>query len=413
MSFSKESQNLMIEFFDVFDKFMYNKSGSQGKVDQLIYYLFNELVVSKKVYHKVYKKLIKKNVKEINNTKDVPTTDLLDGTYISKKIKNIVLNEGLCVVNFELKIQGLNVILNFVVYDEEMMENLYILDNYADKIFIYIKFLLFFLKNKKPKTVTYYIYLTKCEKMLPESKTSVIGPINCNTGITYGCQKNGSIVIYRHEEWFKVCCHETIHAFCLDFNNLNTEKVNNLIKEIVNIKSFYNLFESYTEFWALIFNTLFCTLDIVGTKLKSKKESLLYIDFMLQYEKLFSLYQCVKVLDFMGLKYENLIGNDNISKSLKNLYYKENSNVFAYYVLKLILLYYKDEFLLWCKKNNKNVFFLFTKNDESLISFGNFLKNFLLDEKIKKDIKNIEPFFKNKKNTIIHNTLRMTILDTK
>ena len=38
MSFSKASQNLMIEFFDVFDNFMYNKSDSQGKVDQLIHY---------------------------------------------------------------------------------------------------------------------------------------------------------------------------------------------------------------------------------------------------------------------------------------------------------------------------------------------------------------------------------------
>ena len=79
----------------------------------------------------------------------------------------------------------------------------------------------------------------------------------------------------------------------------------------------------------------------------------------------------------------------------------------------MVLLYYKDEFLLWCKENNKNVFFLFTKNDESLISFGNFLKKFLLDKKIKKDIKKMESFFKTKKNTNIHETLRMTILDTK
>ena len=72
---------MMIEFFDVFDNFMYNKSGSQGKVDQLIHYLFKELVVSKKVYNKVYKKLIKKTVKEINNASDVPKTDLLEGKY--------------------------------------------------------------------------------------------------------------------------------------------------------------------------------------------------------------------------------------------------------------------------------------------------------------------------------------------
>jgi hypothetical protein len=413
MSFSKISQHLMVDFFDIFDTFMYNKSSSQGKVDQLLYYLYKEIIVSKKVYNKVYKKLIKKSIKEINTLNDLPRTDLLNGKYISKTIKNTVLNEGLCALKFDLNIQGLKIQLNFIVYDEEMMDKLYIIDNYADKIFIYIKFLLFFLKNKKPRSINYYIYLTKHKKLLPKNKTSIIGPVNCNTGLTYGCQENGEIAVYRQEEWFKVCCHETIHSFCLDFNNLNSEKVNNIVKGIVNIKSFYNLFESYTEFWALIFNTLFSTLDIVGTNLKSKKEALLYIDFMLQYEKLFSLYQCVKVLNFMGLSYKNLIGDDDISNSLKNLYYKENSNVFAYYILKLVLLYYKDNFLLWCKENNKNVFFIFTKNDESLISFGNFLKDFLSKEDIKKDIEKMEQFFKSKKNdkTLLH-TLRMTIINT-
>ncbi len=115
----------------------------------------------------------------------------------------------------------------------------------------------------------------------------------------------------------------------------------------------------------------------------------------------------------MGLKYKNLIGGDDISNSLKNLYYKENSNIFAYYILKLVLLYYKDEFLLWCKENNKNVFFIFTKNDESLISFGNFLKEFLLKDTIKKDIEKMEQFFKSKKNDkTLSDTLRMTIINT-
>ena len=43
-------------------------------------------------------------------------------------------------------------------------------------------------------------------------------------------------------------------------------------------------------------------------KQENKVDSfLLYLDFILHYEKIFSLFQCTKVLDYMGLTYENLL----------------------------------------------------------------------------------------------------------
>ena len=65
-------------------------------------------------------------------------------------------------------------------------------------------------------------------------------------------------------------------------------------------------------------------------------------------EKLYSVYQLVKILDYMGLRYEDLILKNRMNKTL----YKESTNVFCYYILKSILLYNSNEFIEWCLKHN-------------------------------------------------------------
>ena len=141
---------------------------------------------------------------------------------------------------------------------------------------------------------------------------------------------------------------------------------------------------------------------------------LLYFDFCINYERVFSLFQCVKVLEHMGLTYENLISNDDISLSLKKLHYKENTNVFAYYIIKMVLLYFNNDFIIWCKKNNINNIFNFIKNEKSLNKFMDFVKKYLYNKNLRKDLKKSLELFKKMKennNKLLTDTLRMTIIE--
>ena len=398
----------MSHFFNIFEKFTKNKTKNvQRNTDEIFKYIYNEFLVSERVYNKTYKKFLKKEVKEIKNKSDIPYTDLLDGIYIDKIIKEKIFKESLYLLHFSLKLQGVDININLLLFNDDDFNNLKKYDTYINNIFILLKFLFFFTGKNKPSTLDYYLYLTDHKKVMPK-KNDIISPINCNTGITYGCSKNGKVLIYRKEEWFKVLIHESFHLFCLDFNNLPIENIKRKMKNMINIKSDFLLFESYTENWTTIIHSIFCAIQM-DKKDKSSGNFLLYLDFILTYEKIFSLFQCVKVLDHMGLKYKNLIGNSELDKSLKNLYYKEKSNVFAYYIVKMVLLYNKEEFLLWCKKNNKDNILNFTKNEESLNIFFEFLKKKMMDNTLKKDIELIEKLYKKKKNKNLLKSLRMTI----
>ena len=258
------------------------------------------------------------------------------------------------ILEIGFKISGIQINLVFGIFSKKNYADLKKYDNYIRKIFIYLNFLISLMKNmKKPQSLTFYLFLTPLKKILPKNRFTVLGPLHCNSGLTYGCQQNGSILIYREEEWFKLFIHETFHSLCLDFNSLHSEIFNNNFKnELINVNSDLNLYESYTEFWATILHSVYCAYSFMENE-RDDKSFLLYLDFILHYEKIFSLLQCVKVLDYMGLTYRNLIQKDEISKGLRELHYKENTNILAYYVIKCVLLYYKKILYYGVKKQKK------------------------------------------------------------
>jgi hypothetical protein len=67
---------------------------------------------------------------------------------------------------------------------------------------------------------------------------------------------------------------------------------------------------------------------------------------MLQAEVAFSLHQMNKVLAYMGLDYSDLIRHDGIVNVVQK--YKEETNVFCYYVLKSLVLFYWSDFIEFC-----------------------------------------------------------------
>lgn len=73
----------------------------------------------------------------------------------------------------------------------------------------------------------------------------------------------------------------------------------------------------------------------------------------IEIERLFSVYQCVKVLGYMDLSYDEVsVPTPGHRKACRELY-RENTNVFAYYILGAVMMANVEDFILWCTYNNR------------------------------------------------------------
>ena len=222
------------------------------------------------------------------------------------------------------------------------------------------------------KTVNIYLYLTDHKKMLPNSETHPILQINANTAFTTGCiHDHTNIYIYREEEWFKVLMHETMHNLGLDFIKINNEQVNHKIHQTFPISvSDIRLYETYAEMWANIMNILFV---VYFTDTPSKKGRLPIVRWTqlftkrLYLEQLFSLFQATKILCFHKLKYSDLFVVE------KAQLYKEETQVFCYYILKSIWLLNINSFLEFCVSQKRGVSLKFYSSQHNLDKYLNIL----------------------------------------
>jgi len=206
-------------------------------------------------------------------------------------------------------------------------------------------------------SVDVYLYLTSHYKFMPQE--GPIGPLHANTAFTRTCEKNSTIQIFREEEWFKVLIHETFHSLGLEFsqNPGFTPMYSNAIRLGFKIDTDGLLFETYCEVWATVFNAMFTAVlmkknenprrTTVGSIIRATETILLY-------EMKFALVQSAKVLHYMNISYADFIHHGQDKTVLERLAaYREDTNVFCYYVLKSLMLYHIDGFLGWCGVHNK------------------------------------------------------------
>ena len=171
-------------------------------------------------------------------------------------------------------------------------------------------------KNTCVKELEVNVFLTPIKRKLPLSNAKILGPDHINGAYTYCCKPMGEIYIFRKEDWFKVFIHETFHAFGLDFcGSSSLTDIKNITRSIFNIKSDFNIEEAYSETWAVIYNAVF--ISYTSMKRKNIDEFIMNLDVCLQTERLYKLYQCNKILDFMGLTYEDLYDDSKKQLSLK------------------------------------------------------------------------------------------------
>ena len=299
-----------------------------------------------------------------------------------------------------------------MIDNENYEENIEKINAYINITLAWLHFALKY-STIKPNSIKLYLFLSKYEKELPNSTIDILDSIHCNSAVTTACNKDGEILIYRKEEWLKVLIHETIHLLCLDFSGIDYYELKSKIKSLFPIKSDFEISESYSECWANIINSYFISYNLLDNK-KNYDFFLKYYLVINYYERLFSLFQCLKVLDHMNIKYENLYNKDEMSIMSRKLY-KEKTNVFPYYILKMILLYNTNDFILWCKKNNTYNILNFDKTPKTFNSLFLFIREKFNDSNMLKDLNTIKELYvtqkKNDKCEYLLKNTRMSMFD--
>ena len=288
--------------------------------------------------------------------------------------------------------------------------------------------------------------------------SDVIGASHVNGGLSNICQADGHIIVYRKEEWFKVFIHETMHNYGLDFAVLDEILMSNKkLQSIFSVQTDIKIFESYCETWARVMNVFFESYFEVNrqsrslftplstrkkiinnihknhkqhfvsasasasvtvknkTGFKDKNERFLTIFYdNMQHEAVFSIFQCVKILNYMGLDYNIISTCTDANYIIVKKLYKEHTNVFAYYVIVAILIANFNNFILWCVDNNTNLF-NFKKEPASVDDFiafisKNYKNNDLLNMVVSME-KRLET--KTRDDDLLLATMRMSVVGGK
>ena len=316
-------------------------------------------------------------LKKINNPEEIPRSSTLD-TAFPGNVRDHINEFSYYLMTYNFNLLERTITIHFILEKNDVDKKLDLepdirkYNKYVDNMLVWLTIISKQASQKCSINLSIFVYLTSLKKVLPLHDHEVLDQINVNTAFTYSCPKNISeIVIFRKEEWFKVFLHETFHNFNLDFSDMDTTKCHKTILDIFHIKSEVNLFEAYAEFWAKVMNTLLFSYRMMDEK-KDVKEFIKYSEFLLNYERVHCFFQMVKVLKHNKMVYKELY-NDRIKASL----YREDSNVFSYYVITMILMNDYHAFMGWCYHNNSNNSFLqFTHTQENQDKFCDYIASF-------------------------------------
>ncbi len=418
MSFTENSEKLIKSFVKEFENYCVKKTKTtQNRTDKILKTFFNDIKKAEQFVEISDKnKKMQINVKEIKSLKELPKTELMDSNFMPGHIKDDILYNILGYMKTSININGVMVNIYYGFFNKSDFNSLKKIKKEIYESIKIIKFCLMYSKLKTMKSLNVYLYLTKAEKKIPKNPVLVLGPNNCNSAVTFACATNGRLMIYRKEEWKKVLIHELFHSLCLDFSGISYNKLKKNIKKIFDVQSDFEISESYSEFWATILNSCFISYNLLDD-VDDVDTFLLFTDFCIQLERMFALFQMIKLLHFMGLRYTNLYKSDDLSSGFRKILYKEDTNVLCYYVIKTLLLFYNDDFLKWCMMNNNNII-RFDKSEQNLYKFYKFIQEKYNTEFFDSSVNKMELFFKKMRGPFVKNihsnlvdTSRMTICE--
>jgi hypothetical protein len=297
----------------------------------------------------------------------------------------------------------------------------------ARRIIVWLDIALRFSGKECATTLDCYLFFTDDLKKVPktpvqhieatEGGSKSITPKHANTAFTYSCVPSSKIVLFRMEEWFKVFIHESFHCFGLDFSQMNIAESNRHMSKLFpkcHSNMDFRIYETYCETWAETINAVFVAYTHEEPHLGHGCRSLLHnrennqkhtrkitgkdtvkhrartytfgqthitriikqVEHIIQRERMFSLFQMSKVLHHRELQYMELCSTLEIDSTNTNpTPYTEETQVFAYYIVKPILLFYLNEFIEWCHRHNgSSTVLFFKKTNGNIREYGNLIE---------------------------------------
>jgi hypothetical protein len=229
-------------------------------------------------------------------------------------------------------------------------------------------------------TINVDIYLTPFKKKCDYYQgQDIIGPREINSGASIVGKK---LFVFRKEELNKVLVHELVHYLALDLNNVPFNNFSNYFNMRPNNVVLLN--ESYTEILTLLINTC-----IYSDKLNGVKETL-------NKELKYSMYQSAKILTIF--KFDTA---EQFFKSCDCEKFKQNTDIFSYFIVKTAILMDLDGFLE-----------LYYSNKITPYNFKDYVLSVTLSKKYVNIINKFMVYIKNNKQPkSLLNTLRMTHYD--
>ena len=294
-----------------------------------------------------------------------------DNDYFPEKIQKHILNEQSVAITYNFNVGNRTVVLHFVLFNKrENNVNMHKMRVKARRVCALLHLVsLHASRATCSSALNIFIYMTEFKKLFPDETSKVLDSEHANTGLSYHCARNNDVVVYRKEEWFKVLIHELFHAFGLSFIDGDLPDgadaaMQSMLKKTYAISHPVRIYETYCEIWARILNAVFaCFSDGDGNDSKCADANCMNSDIELavfgecvmkglQKDAEHALHQCAKIMHHMGIPSHVLLNPTDENRAIVFEKYRENTNVFAYYVLTCALQHSHEIFLEWCYKNN-------------------------------------------------------------
>ena len=204
----------------------------------------------------------------------------------------------------------------------------------------------------KPKNISVLFCDTRFKKVMPAERGEVIGCKHVNSGsTTFTSSDSRFIHIWRKEECFKVYLHELLHAFNVENSSIRDPLIVEPLMRHFNVDIPLLLVgEAYVEAYATFINLIFYhVVDKNWSPKKGYTDTENEIAESFSYEVEFATFQIAKLLYHFGYqttgKFYNKKGTFKIPPK-----WKEDSNVFSYYIIKWGLLCNICKMLETCEK---------------------------------------------------------------
>jgi hypothetical protein len=298
-------------------------------------------------------------IEHTTTTDNIPVKNI-DPSFISLEILKFINTNEFIHHNIHFKIKDATYNVNIYTQSEIQL----------NKYIYFIKLILIMCSQHattRYNVFTFKIILTDFKKeqsVIPVERDTInSGSTSCP--VIEGPDDHKEIIIFRKEEWFKVFIHECFHLFCLDFASSEKDYIK-LFQPLFNIESNFLFYESLCEFWARTLNIAVISYSTKKNIMYEEFEELMKIN--IQIEKIYSLLQMKHILGNMGFTYESLMDKK------RERPYKENTNLFCYYVLTPILFFHYEQTMSWFIEHNQTLL-QFTKDKKSILLFFYYIKS--------------------------------------